>query len=102
MLESLEIDFNKQGYFVTFGLAKFVREDIQKKYPKATPVPMVSIGYKDVEDSLEPYKEPILNFLLPLLTGLSIEQLKEIKQIKIFTRSKNKEYLKISSPYVEA
>lgn len=102
MLEKLEIDFKKQGYFVTFGLAKWIREDIIKYYPKAQPVQMLSIGYKDVKDDLEPYRTPITQFLLPLLTGLSDEQIKEIKEIKIFTRSENKEYLKIVTPYVEA
>lgn len=101
MLEKLEIGFNKQGYFVTFGLSIRYEEIIKKNFPKAKPVPILSIGYKDVKDSLEPYREEITNYLLPLLTGLSTKELQQFEEISINSGAKKTEYLKIQQPYVE-
>ena len=102
MLEKLEIDFNKQGYYVTFGLSGLNEERIKQNFPEARPVALLSIGYKDVEDTLEPYKEPVVNYLLPLLTGLTAKELQKIEEISIISRAKKIEYLKIQHSYAEA
>lgn len=102
MLEKLEIDFNKQGYYVTFGLSGLNEHKIKEHFPKAKPVAILSIGYNDIKDTLEPYREAVTNYLLPLLTGLSVQQLKEIGEINIISRPKKIEYLKIQQPHVEA
>lgn len=99
MLEKLEVDFAKQGYFVTFALTTRNENAIKAVFPNAKPIHMLSIGYKDVKDSLEPYKEQLMNYLLPLLTGLKPEELKKIQEIRIFHRPKEQDFLKIVTPY---
>lgn len=101
MLEKLEIDFNKQGNFVIFGLSIRNEDIIKKHFPKAKPVTQLSIAYKDVKDSLEPYREAITNYLLPLLSGLSKEELQQFEEINITSGVKKIEFLKIQKPYVE-
>lgn len=101
MLDKIEVGFAKQGYFVTFALTTRMENTIKKQFPKAQPISMLSIGYKDVEDTLEPYRTPITNYLLPLLTGLTTKELQEVGEIKIFHRATEKNYLNISNSYVE-
>lgn len=100
-MKELVIGFGKQGYIVTFGLMLNTIDEIKKQFPKAKPIKRVTVGYEDIENTLEPYKEQVKDYILPLLTGLKKSELKQFEKILVVDRAKNHKYLTITHPHVE-
>ena len=98
MMEKLIIGFGKQGYVVTFGLSLNTIDQIKKKFQTAKPILQVTVGYKDVGKTLEPYRKPVTNYVLPLLTGLSKDQLNQFCEVVILDQTNNHKYLSIKQP----
>lgn len=97
-MKRLDIGFGFGGYVVTFGLELFVIREIKENFPDAKPIKRVTVGYEDVTNTLEPYRDPISKYVLPLLTGLTEKQLSTINEIVIYSSMRDITLLKIVKP----
>lgn len=95
-MDTLTINVSKQGKGVNFALNYQSKEKLLQHFPEATFLSttlQVPFG-KEIEDSLEPYKDMVLNHIVPILTGLSSEKLKQIHTLLFIQASTQKVYLK--------
>lgn len=96
-MEKLKIGFGHGGYIVTFGLSLNNIEKIKQTFPEAKPIKRVSVGYEDVTTTLEPYRDSVIKYILPLLTGLTEKQVSKIKEITIYSSMRDITLLTIKS-----
>ncbi|MEZ4888768.1 MAG: hypothetical protein R3E32_28840 [Chitinophagales bacterium] len=95
-MDTLIISVSKQGKGVNFALDYLSKEKLLQHFPEATFLSttlQVPFG-EEIKDSLEPYKEMVVQHIVPLLTGLSYEKLKQIHTLLFIQPSTEKVYLK--------
>ena len=92
-MDTLLVEITKQGKAVNFYLNPKVREALVENFPEAKPIKLLQIPY-EIEDSLEPHKEVVINHIIPIITGLSSEKTKQIGTLLFLQPLTKHEFLK--------
>lgn len=99
-MKELVVDFNQQGKTLIFSMTLGNERRLKDEFPNAAPV-KVMLWLRNGTFSVIDSKTKILNYIIPMLTGLEMKDIKKIPEISVINRPEHFTYFTTSPTDVE-